>query len=39
MSDNFEDIFSKQQSGFRKSCNTKQCLLKILEKWKSSFDK
>ena len=29
-----EDIFNKQQCGFRKGYNTQQCLLKMLEKWK-----
>ena len=39
MSAFFEDIFSKQQCGFRKGYNTQQCLLKMLEKWKRSVDK
>ena len=34
----FEDIFNKQQCGFRKGYNTQQCLLKMLEKWKRSAD-
>ena len=34
----FEDIFNKQQCGFRKGYNTQQCLLKMLEKWKRSVD-
>ena len=38
MSAFFEDIFNKQQCGFRKGYNTQQCLLKMLEKWKRSFD-
>ena len=33
-----EDIFNKQQYGFRKGYNTQQCLLKMLEKWKRSVD-
>ena len=33
MSDCFEDIFGKQQCGFRKGYNTQQCLQKMLEKW------
>ena len=32
MSTFFEDIFNKQQCGFRKGYNTQQCLLKMLEK-------
>ena len=31
-----EDIFNKQQCGFRKGYNTQPCLLKMLEKWKRS---
>ena len=38
MSTFFEDIFNKQQCGFRKGYNTQQCLLKMLEKWKRSVD-
>ena len=38
MSAFFEDIFNKQQCGFRKGYNTQQCLLKMLEKWKRSVD-
>ena len=34
----FEDIFDKQQCGFRKSYNTQQCLPKMLEKWKRSVN-
>ena len=34
----FEDIFDKQQCGFRKSYNIQQCLLKVLEKWKRSVN-
>ena len=34
----FEEIFYKQQCGFRKGYNTQQCLLKILEKWKQLVD-
>ena len=36
MSAVFEDIFNKQQCGFRKGYNTQQCLLKMHEKWKRS---
>ena len=36
MSTLLEDIFNKQQCGFRKGHNTEQCLLKMLEKWKRS---
>ena len=38
MSAFFEDIFNKQQCGFRKGYNTQQCLLAMLEKWKRSVD-
>ena len=38
MSTFFEDIFNKQQCGFRKGYYTQQCLLKMLEKWKRSVD-
>ena len=38
MSAFFEDIFNKQQCGFRKGYNTQQCLLKMMEKWKRSVD-
>ena len=34
----YEEIFNKQQCGFRKGYNTQQCLLKRLEKWKRSVD-
>ena len=34
----FSSIFSKFPFGFRKSFNTQQCLLAILEKWKKSVD-
>ena len=29
---------SKQQCGFRKDYNTKQCLLALLEQWKRAVD-
>ena len=29
---------NKQQCGFCKNCNTQQCLLKMMEKWKRSVD-
>ena len=38
MSASFEDIFNKEQCGFRKGHNTQQCLLKMLGKWKRSVD-
>ena len=38
MSAFFEDIFTKQQSGFRKGYNTQQCMLKMMEKWKRSVN-
>ena len=34
----FENIFSKNQCGFRKGHSTQQCLLAMLEKWKRSLD-
>ena len=34
----FENIFSKNQYGFRKGHSTQQCLLAMLEKWKRSVD-
>ena len=37
MSNFFEDIFNKQQCGFRQGYNTQQCL-KMMEKWKRSVD-
>ena len=39
MSDYFEDVFNKQQSGFCKSYNTQRCLLKMMKKWKSPLNK
>ena len=39
MSSFFEDIFSKQQRGFRKGSSMQQCLLTLLEKWKKAVDK
>ena len=35
----FDEIFSKYQYGFRKGFSTQQCLLALLEKWKSSIDR
>ena len=35
----FENIFSKNQCGFRKGHSTQQCLLATLEKWERSVDK
>ena len=35
----FDDIFSKYRYGFRKGFSTQQCLLALLEKWKSSIDR
>ena len=34
----FENIFLKNQCGFRKDHSTQQCLLAMLEKWKRSVD-
>ena len=38
ISEFFENIFSKNQCGFRKGHSTQQCLLAILQKWKRSVD-
>ena len=38
VSEFFENIFSKNQCGFRKGHNTQKCLLAMLEKWKRSVD-
>ena len=38
VSEFFENIFSKNQCGFRKGHSTQQCLLAMLEKWKRSVD-
>ena len=38
VSEFFENIFSKNQCGFRKGHSTQQCLLAMLEKWKRSTD-
>ena len=34
----FENIFSKNQCGFRKGNSTQQCRLAVLEKWERSVD-
>ena len=34
-----ENYFSKFQCGFRKGYRTQQCLIALLEKWKSARDK
>ena len=34
-----DNFFSKFQCGFRKSYSTQQCLLALIEKWKSAIDK
>ena len=34
-----DNIFSKFQCSFRKSYSTQQCLLSLIEKWKSAVDK
>ena len=39
MSAYFDKIFSKYQYIFRKECSTQQCLLALLEKWKTAVDK
>ena len=38
MSKYFEPFFSKFQCGFRKGFSAEQCLLSMLEKWKSAVD-
>ena len=35
----FENIFSKEQCGFRKKYNTQHCLLIMVEKWRKILDK
>ena len=34
-----ENYFSKFQCGFRKGYNMQQCLIALIEKWKSATDK
>ena len=34
-----DNFFSKFQCGFRKAYSTQQCLLPLIEKWKSAVDK
>ena len=34
-----ENYFSKFQCGFRKGYSTQQCLIALMEKWKSAIDK
>ena len=35
----YMDVFlSRRQCGFRKGCSTQQCLLTMLEKWRSTVD-
>ena len=34
----FDNIFSKNQCGFRKNYSAQQCLLALLEKWKGNAD-
>ena len=36
--DFMENCFSKSQYGFRKGYNTQQCLIALIEKWKSATD-
>ena len=38
ISEFFENIFSKNQCGFKKDHSTQQCLSVMLEKWKRSVD-
>ena len=38
MSEYFEPILSKFQCGFRKGFSARNCLLAMLEKWKSALD-
>ena len=35
----FDQIRSKSQCGFHRGCNTKHCLLVMIEKWKEVLDK
>ena len=37
--DFMENFFSKCQCGFRKGCSTQQCLIALIETWKSATDK
>ena len=37
--DFIENFFSKFQCGFRKGYSTQQCLITLIEKWKSATDK
>ena len=37
--DFMKNYFSKFQCGFRKGYNTQQCLIALIEKWKSAIDK
>ena len=37
--DFMENVFSKFQYGFRKGYSTQQCLIDLMEKWKSATDK
>ena len=39
ISAHFENIFSKQQTGFRRGLNAQQCLLVVLEKFRKVFHK
>ena len=39
MSASFDEIFSKNQDGFRKGYIAQQCLLAWLEKWETAVDK
>ena len=38
MSSFFENVFSKQQYGFRRGYSIQECLLALLEKWKRALD-
>ena len=39
LGDSMEDCFLKFQYGFTKACSTQQCLIALIEKWKSATDK
>ena len=38
MQNNFGNIWSKYQCGFRKGYNAQHCLIALIEKWKQSVD-
>ena len=38
MQNNFGNIWSKYQCGYRKGYNAQHCLIALIEKWKQSVD-